>query len=518
MNNVSLRIEVHSGKLDEWSIGTYTHLAHTNIVHIPQKNEYVPLSLYSRVIPISYVKNCFTTFTDCADTVYPESNGDIQIIVKRADGDLDLSKALSSHFRRNLLRFLKKGREIETQYCCVDFMHEMLGKPHFGTNFINLLEWEMVDFAGREDLFSPEDVVLFTDAYGKMVHFACYLGSGFYISLNGSNGPLVITDLEMTKAAYTNCSRTFLCKPKSLTSKLNRFVLEDRSFYFDAFVQSEKTARHTFAMLTTNQVLKSKETTYSFFNIHFVALKKLADMIASSQKNKKLSKIQAVDMIGDSSSYEAKGAGSVQKLVLTNTLYRRGRLQCDWMRQIHSCMLADAQNQAIPINTTWRFNFAYDDDQSIRSTLALLRRKGFVAGIERPYGHIGKDKTAAVVQYIWVQLQINVFDRQETQEKFSANNLLIERLNATECRPFQIYEMTVGQKCAEIIQDLAYISNLSSAIRQWRFNVIELPFHSQKMLVQFLQSLGYTTSLEPFTYRIQDGLKTVSKQDIVITL
>jgi hypothetical protein len=91
-------------------------------------------------------------------------------------------------------------------------------------------------------------------------------------------------------------------------------------------------------------------------------------------------------------------------------------------------------------------------------------------------------------------------------------------LNATECRPFQIYEMTVGQKCAEIIQDLAYISNLSSAIRQWRFNVIELPFHSQKMLVQFLQSLGYTTSLEPFTYRIQDGLKTVSKQDIVITL
>ncbi|HEV7736655.1 MAG TPA: hypothetical protein VGO47_04690, partial [Chlamydiales bacterium] len=108
-------------------------------------------------------------------------------------------KQLSNTCKDAIFKFLRNGRPAP-KYCCIDFFIDTIG--HYSNQSVNCWNgvWE-VHTLHEASLDTGEGIVIY-NAEDKPVHFAIYLTNGVYLSLFGTNGPLIIANLDEMKIAF----------------------------------------------------------------------------------------------------------------------------------------------------------------------------------------------------------------------------------------------------------------------------------------------------------------------------
>jgi len=137
-----------------------------------------------------------------------------------------ITTMLPSKISSHLIHFLKVYRPIPNgNYCCMHFAYEMT----YGRNnkIDEIYKKDFYDLStcsfSEKKLNSGDIVHLFNPFRGSIPdlsnqhHYALYLGSHYYLSLSGTEGPLMIATLDAMKKAFetTRCVQTIPKQKKS---------------------------------------------------------------------------------------------------------------------------------------------------------------------------------------------------------------------------------------------------------------------------------------------------------------
>lgn len=107
---------------------------------------------------------------------------------------------LPVEMKYNLLNFVKQFKTDKENYCCINFMYELIyGRKKI--KFDNSYLQSQLSNINIKNIKTGE-VVLLSDSNTKNIHLAINLNKQFYISLLGTSGPLTISTFEELTKLY----------------------------------------------------------------------------------------------------------------------------------------------------------------------------------------------------------------------------------------------------------------------------------------------------------------------------
>lgn len=156
----------------------------------------------------------------------------LSILLQNREGkEFPINPQLSEKCNNVMLKLLFNGRP-DPKYCCFDFFMDSVGLySNRNVNQFDLNKWEMQN-VDEASLNTGDGIIIF-DEVQKPVHVAIYLTNGIYVSLFGSTGPLIVTDLNEMKTAFNGMS-TYRLNLKN-RSIFDLIIYKARAFFGRVF-------------------------------------------------------------------------------------------------------------------------------------------------------------------------------------------------------------------------------------------------------------------------------------------
>ncbi len=130
-----------------------------------------------------------------------ECDVDVSFYFEKSKKTIKLPKQMNI----NLITFLSQGVPSEKpEYCCIQFMYELLYKRGFIKNDANLTSLILHDSYSEEKSYPGTAVYLYKKLLNEFTndHFAIYIGENYYISMFGKSGLIAISDLDAMKKCF----------------------------------------------------------------------------------------------------------------------------------------------------------------------------------------------------------------------------------------------------------------------------------------------------------------------------
>ena len=136
----------------------------------------------------------------------------VSIILREKDEGKEIK--LPSDMLQRMAEYLAKKAKMKEPFDCASFVHAINGIPYDYGHFYPH-KWEITDLNNSMDVGSS---VAFTKRAflfekNKYTHLAIYLGDGLYLSKNGTDNALFVTDIDTLRKLYGN-GKIYKLKPK----------------------------------------------------------------------------------------------------------------------------------------------------------------------------------------------------------------------------------------------------------------------------------------------------------------
>ena len=135
---------------------------------------------------------------------------DLNVLLKNAFSKQKIT--LPYIVKQNLLTLLKKPNlRLFPTFCCVDFINFLFGQLEEKNTF-SVPCWDIYEISSTSDLTLGDAIYL--SKGNQITHFALYISDNVYLSLFGTNGPLIITSLGEIKKGFDGNS-VYKISPKN---------------------------------------------------------------------------------------------------------------------------------------------------------------------------------------------------------------------------------------------------------------------------------------------------------------
>lgn len=141
--------------------------------------------------------------------IFLAPNADVTFSITLPDGKSS-EVNLPREMNERLVSYLINGGEPTSPFDCNCFAHYFNGVEYvFGTFRSEL--WSINPLSSESDL-AVGDTIIIGYSLNRITHLAIFIGNGLYLSKFGSNGPLIVSDLNAMKIGFGG-KKAFSARP-----------------------------------------------------------------------------------------------------------------------------------------------------------------------------------------------------------------------------------------------------------------------------------------------------------------